>query len=66
MLRCLNNECETISFSDFEEVSVSADPVPLEAITPERVAAVMRVYLEKHNMDASLADRLEELSLIHI
>ena len=60
IIRCLDNEGETISFSDFEEVRVSADPVPLEAITPDRVAAVMRVYLEKHNMDASLADRLEE------
>ena len=49
-----------VCVSDFVDSADALGPVPLEAVTADRVAAVMRLYLEKHKLDVALADRLEE------
>ena len=46
--------------TDEEENAGKPSPVPLEQITPEQVAAVMRVELEKEGQDITLADRMQE------
>ncbi|XP_076444629.1 sterile alpha motif domain-containing protein 9-like [Babylonia areolata] len=52
--------CESDTTSEDFVTAEATAPVPLEKVSAERVAAVMRVCLEKHGMDTGLAERFEE------